>query len=158
MMMDIAKTYGVGREAIDARIMGLNHLIFADRITLHGKDITADFIEKLAQGASDNKLKNIPDVGLPPEFIRALNVYPLSYLKYFYLNREMVEHELEELNQGGTRGERSLQIEKALFEIYRNHELCEKPRNSQAGAALIIPTLPARLSARFITIKRGTCR
>ncbi|MEW7312705.1 6-phospho-beta-glucosidase [Buttiauxella gaviniae] len=150
MMMDIAKAYGVGREAIDARIMGLNHLIFADRITLHGTDISADFIEKLALGVSDNKLKNIPDIGLPAEFIRALNFYPLSYLKYFYLNQEMVQHELEALRNGGTRGERSLQIEKSLFEIYRNPELCEKPPElSSRGGAYYSDTACSIISALY---------
>ncbi|WP_312952533.1 6-phospho-beta-glucosidase [Superficieibacter sp.] len=136
MMMDIANAYGVGRSAVTARVMGLNHLIFADQIALDGEDVTADFIEKLAQGVGANKLKNIPDIGLPADFIRALKLYPLSYLKYFYLNREMVEHELEELKNGGTRGERSLGIEHALLEIYKNPELCEKPAelSSRGGA------------------------
>jgi len=136
MMMDVANAYGVARSAITARVMGLNHLIFADQITLNGRDTTADFIEKLAQGTGANKLKNIPDLGLPADFIRALKLYPLSYLKYFYLNHEMVTHEQEEQSTGGTRGERSLEIEHALLELYKNPMLCEKPAelSSRGGA------------------------
>ncbi len=150
MMMDIAKAYGVERSAVTARVMGLNHLIFADRILLNGNDTTADFIEKLAQGTGTNKLKNVPDVGLPPEFIRALNLYPLSYLKYFYLNREMVEHELDDQKNGGTRGERSLEIERSLLELYKNPELCEKPAElSSRGGALYSDTACSIISSIY---------
>jgi 6-phospho-beta-glucosidase len=136
MMMDVAKTYNVDRKSISARIMGLNHLIFADQIMLDGKDISADFFARLAEGTGNHTLKNVPDLGLPREFVKALNFYPLSYLKYFWLNREMVEKEIEEMNQGGTRGERSKAIEKQLFELYNDPALCEKPKalESRGGA------------------------
>lgn len=151
MMRDIAGAYGVEREDVYARVMGLNHLIFADQITVKGKDLTDDFIEKLAQGVGANQLKNIPDVGLPPDFIRALKLYPLSYLKYFYLDREMVEHELEDLERGvGTRGEQSLAIEKSLFELYRDPNLCEKPAALSArGGALYSDTACSIISSIY---------
>lgn len=151
MMRDIAGAYDVEREDVYARIMGLNHLIFADRITVQGKDVTDDFIEKLAQDVGANQLKNIPDVGLPPDFIRALKLYPLSYLKYFYLDREMVEHELEDLERGvGTRGEQSLTIEKSLFELYRDPNLCEKPAALSArGGALYSDTACSIISSIY---------
>ncbi|ROU13314.1 6-phospho-beta-glucosidase [Kluyvera ascorbata] len=150
MMRDIAGVYHVEREDIHARVMGLNHLIFADRITVKGEDYTADFIEKLAQGVGANQLKNIPDLGLPADFIRSLRLYPLSYLKYFYMNREMVEHEIEELQHGGTRGEQSLLIEKSLFELYRDTTLCEKPAALSArGGALYSDTACSIISSIY---------
>lgn len=150
MMRDVAAAYGVEREDVYARIIGLNHLIFADRIAVTGQDFTADFIEKLAQGVGSNTLKNIPDLGLPAEFIRSLKLYPLSYLKYFYMNREMVEHEINELQHGGTRGEQSLVIEKSLFELYRDPNLCEKPAALSArGGALYSDTACSIISAIY---------
>ncbi|WP_330981900.1 MULTISPECIES: 6-phospho-beta-glucosidase [Enterobacterales] len=150
MIRDIAQAYGVARDDVSARVMGLNHLIFADRISVKGRDCTADFIEKLAQGTGTNRLKNIPDIGLPPDFIRALQLYPLSYLKYYYLNREMVEHELEALEQTGTRGEQSLAIEKSLFELYRNPDLCDKPPELAArGGALYSDTACSIISSLY---------
>lgn len=150
MMRDVAKAYGVERDAVDARIIGLNHLIFADRIREQGQDCTDDFIEKLAQGVGGNQLKNIPDIGLPADFIRALRLYPLSYLKYFYLSREMVEHEIDELTHGGTRGEQSLVIEKSLFELYRDPTLCEKPAALAArGGALYSDTACSIISSIY---------
>ncbi|MDX6041966.1 6-phospho-beta-glucosidase [Scandinavium lactucae] len=150
MLRDIAHAYGVERDEVYARIMGLNHLIFADRIAVNGHDMTDDFIEKLAQGVGSNQLKNIPDIGLPAEFIRALKLYPLSYLKYFYLNRETVEHECQTLAQGMTRGEQSLMIEKSLFELYRDPGLCEKPAALSArGGALYSDTACSIISSIY---------
>ena len=141
MMRDIASVYGVEREEVYARFIGLNHLIFADRITVNGEDVTRHFIEQLAQGVGSHTLKNVPNLGLPAEFIRALKLYPLSYLKYFYMSREVVEHEISELQRSGTRGEQSLSIEKSLFELYRNPDLCEKPAELSArGGALYSDT------------------
>lgn len=119
MMMDIAKVYDVCRQDVYARVMGLNHLIFADQIAVKGHDVTAEFIEKLAQGNGQNQQKNIPDTGLMPAFIRALGLYPLSYLKYFYLQREMVAHSVEDSQMRGTRAEQTREIERHLFEIYK---------------------------------------
>ncbi|MGC8400884.1 PTS transporter subunit EIIC [Enterobacter mori] len=149
-MRDVAKAYSVDRDAVDARFIGLNHLIFADRIKVQGQDRTDDFIEKLAQGVGRHNLKNIPDVGLPAEFIRALRLYPLSYLKYYYLSREMVEHELDELKHSGTRGEQSLAIEKSLFCLYRDTTLCEKPEALSArGGALYSDTACSIISSIY---------
>ncbi|WP_432699423.1 6-phospho-beta-glucosidase [Kluyvera cryocrescens] len=150
MMRDIASVYGVEREEVYARFIGLNHLIFADRITVNGKDVTHHFIEQLAQGVGSHTLKNVPNLGLPAEFIRALKLYPLSYLKYFYMSREVVEHEISELQRSGTRGEQSLSIEKSLFELYRNPDLCEKPTELSArGGALYSDTACSIISSIY---------
>ena len=150
MMRDIASVYGVEREEVYARFIGLNHLIFADRITVNGEDVTRHFIEQLAQGVGSHTLKNVPNLGLPAEFIRALKLYPLSYLKYFYMSREVVEHEISELQRSGTRGEQSLSIEKSLFELYRNPDLCEKPAELSArGGALYSDTACSIISSIY---------
>src|SRR5471030_1913524 len=142
MMMDIAKVY--------ARVMGLNHLIFADQIAVKGHDVTAEFIEKLAQGNGQNQQKNIPDTGLMPAFIRALGLYPLSYLKYFYLQREMVAHSVEDSQMRGTRAEQTREIERHLFEIYKNPLLDTKPKELESrGGAYYSDTACSIISAIF---------
>ncbi|CAH6659850.1 6-phospho-beta-glucosidase [Pseudocitrobacter vendiensis] len=128
MMMDIAKAYSVEKSAVDTRIIGLNHLIFADRIAIHGEDKTDDFINKLAEGSANNSLKNIPDIGFTARFAQALHMYPISYLKYFFLNREMVETAQQDAATKGTRGEQTREIEKRLFELYQDEHLNHKPK------------------------------
>lgn len=136
MMMDIAKAYDAEKKDIYARIIGLNHLIFADKIYLKGNDVTDDFIEKLAQGKGNSSLKNIPDIGFSKKFTESLRMYPISYLKYYYLNKEMVEIAKNDEATKGTRGEQTKAIEKTLFELYKDTNLAVKPKEleSRGGA------------------------
>lgn len=150
MMMDIAKAYDVEKSAVDTRIIGLNHLIFADRIAIHGEDKTDDFINKLAQGSASNSLKNIPDIGFTARFAQALHMYPISYLKYFFLNREMVETALQDAATKGTRGEQTREIEKRLFELYQDEHLNHKPKElEKRGGAWYSDTACSIISAIY---------
>jgi 6-phospho-beta-glucosidase len=128
MLMDIAKAYEVEKKDVYARIMGLNHLIFADQIFIKGEDNTDDFMAKLAQGSASNSLKNIPDIGFSSRFAKALHMYPISYLKYFFLTREMVEAAQKDASTKGTRGEQTREIEHRLFELYQDPHLSHKPK------------------------------
>ena len=136
MLMDIAKAYGAEKADIYARIIGLNHLIFADKIYLKGNDVTEDFIEKLTLCEGSNSLKNIPDIGFSKKFTQALHMYPISYLKYFFLDKEMVDIAKSDQASKGTRGEQTKEIEKNLFEIYKDVNLAVKPKEleSRGGA------------------------
>lgn len=150
MMMDIAKAYGVEKSAVDTRIIGLNHLIFADRIAIHGEDITDDFINKLAEGSANNSLKNIPDIGFTARFAQALHMYPISYLKYFFLNREMMETAQQDAATKGTRGEQTREIEKRLFELYQDEHLNHKPKElEKRGGAWYSDTACSIISAIY---------
>lgn len=150
MMMDIAKAYGVEKSAVDTRIIGLNHLIFADRIAIHGEDKTDDFINKLAEGSANNSLKNIPDIGFTARFAQALHMYPISYLKYFFLNKEMVEAAQRDADTKGTRGEQTREIEKRLFELYQDEHLNQKPKElEKRGGAWYSDTACSIISAIY---------
>lgn len=150
MMMDIAKAYGVEKSAVDTRIIGLNHLIFADRIAIHGEDKTDDFINKLAEGSANNSLKNIPDISFTARFAQALHMYPISYLKYFFLNREMVETAQQDAATKGTRGEQTREIEKRLFELYQDEHLNHKPKElEKRGGAWYSDTACSIISAIY---------
>lgn len=150
MMMDIAKAYGVEKSAVDTRIIGLNHLIFADRIAIHGEDKTDDFINKLAEGSANNSLKNIPDIGFTARFAQALHMYPISYLKYFFLNREMVETAQQDAATKGSRGEQTREIEKRLFELYQDEHLNHKPKElEKRGGAWYSDTACSIISAIY---------
>lgn len=150
MMMDIAKAYDVEKSAVDTRIIGLNHLIFADRIAIHGEDKTDDFINKLAQGSASNSLQNIPDIGFTARFAQALHMYPISYLKYFFLNREMVETAQQDAATKGTRGEQTREIEKRLFELYQDEHLNHKPKElEKRGGAWYSDTACSIISAIY---------
>ena len=56
-----------------------------------------------------------------------MNMVPCGYHRYYYMKQAMLEHAIEEFNEGGTRAEQMKQVEHELFEIYKNAELHEKP-------------------------------
>ena len=150
MLMDIAKAYDVSKDDIYTRIIGLNHLIFADKIFLKGEDITDDFIKKLSAGKADNSLKNIPDIGFSAKFTEGLHMYPISYLKYFFLNREMVEIAKKDEAEKGTRGEQTKAIEHNLFELYKDKNLDTKPKElEKRGGAYYSETACSIISSIY---------
>lgn len=150
MLMDIAKAYEVNKSQVQARFIGLNHLIFADHIYIDGNEVTEDFIEKLAQGSATNALKNIPDIGFSARFAKALHMYPISYLKYFFLTREMVDAALADQQTKGTRGEQTRAIERTLFELYQDETLSGKPKElEQRGGAWYSDTACSIISAIY---------
>jgi len=150
MMMDIAKAYACSKSEVYARIIGLNHLIFADKIYVKGEEMTDDFIDKLAHGSADNTLKNIPDIGFSSRFARALHMYPISYLKYYFLTREMTDAALQDSQHKGTRGEQTREIERKLFTLYQDPALNHKPKElEQRGGAWYSDTACSIISSIY---------
>jgi 6-phospho-beta-glucosidase len=94
--------------------LGLNHLGFAVRVYVDGRDCTAQAVDAVAA-----------HWGLDPDWLRTLGVIPASYLRYFY-HPDAV---LREAAQPGhrTRGEQVKEIETELLRQYANPTLAEKP-------------------------------
>jgi len=116
----VARECGVSPEAVELEYVGLNHLSWVRRIFVSGQDRTQELLEKAAA-----KPANIPALKLHPEFQRALNMWTNSYLNYFYLHDEMLEHLL---SQPKTRGEVVAELEAKLLEQYQDPNLCTKPK------------------------------
>ena len=70
---------------------------------------------------------NIYQAEFPLELLHSMNMVPCGYHRYYYMKQAMLEHAIEEFNEGGTRAEQMKQVEHELFEIYKNAELHEKP-------------------------------
>jgi 6-phospho-beta-glucosidase len=79
---------------------------------------------------------------MPVELVRALGAIPSSYLHYYYLTSEVLEHQ----RSHPSRAEEVMRIEAELLELYRDPELDVKPKlleerggafYSDAAAALV---------------------
>ncbi|WP_039032624.1 6-phospho-beta-glucosidase [Leclercia adecarboxylata] len=129
MQKGIAGMFGV--EDINEFIMqvaGLNHFIFARHVWFKGKDIIPDIISNIEQGNDPLIPKNIPPFKWPAGMLKNLRMLPCPYHRYYYMSDDMYRQELSEAKGEGTRGEVVKQLEKELFDIYRNPELAEKPK------------------------------
>lgn len=126
MRNNIAKIMGVEAQDLYIEYMGLNHLVWGSQVFLKGTDITELVLNKLKSGESFT-MKNIPDLQWPPELLTAIQMIPCPYHRYFYLKNHSLEEERQAQENGGTRALKVKEIEKELFEIYKDANLNTKP-------------------------------
>lgn len=127
MKMGIADMLGVDSDRINIDFAGLNHMVYGLNVYLDGERVTDRVIDILTSDDVSMTMKNIVDLGWEKEFIKALGVIPCPYHRYYYQTKKMLEHELEEAKTVGTRGEVVKQVEKELFELYKDPNLDYKP-------------------------------
>ena len=114
-----------GRVRVD--FAGLNHMVYGLNMYVDGNDVTEEVIDGIANGKLGQIVKNVSDFDWDAEFIKALGVMPCPYHKYYYQTEEMLNDEIEEFKKGKARGEFVKEVEKELFELYKNPDLDEKP-------------------------------
>ncbi|MDO6499908.1 6-phospho-beta-glucosidase [Photobacterium sanguinicancri] len=126
MSMMIADMMACQPEDLTLECAGLNHLLWAHRAWLNGENITAQVLEKVGDGANFS-MKNIFEEPWDPAFLKALGAIPCPYHRYFYQTEAMLADEKESAAKEGTRAEQVMATEKALFELYKDVTLDEKP-------------------------------
>lgn len=83
---------------------------------------------KFLASRQDISMKNIGLQDWDRNFLKALNLLPCPYHKYYYKKEDMLKEQLEEFNKGKTRALEVMETEKELFSIYQNPKLAEKPK------------------------------
>lgn len=127
-MMKEPKMIGKTLDQLTYRFAGLNHFHWHKVTDENGKDVTDDIIEATFDpNVDDGTPANIFDVKFFKEHMKAMNMIPCGYHRYYYREQEMLAHGLEEYNTIGTRAQQVKQTEEELFELYKNPELHEKP-------------------------------
>ncbi|KQX48430.1 6-phospho-beta-glucosidase [Paenibacillus sp. Root444D2] len=110
--------------------VGLNHLSWITTIEQDGKDYVKTALD---MGLNSEAMKNIPSSGFSKEVVQMVGAIPSSYLEYYYFKEKKLtllkESEL-------TRGEKCMQIEEELLNIYLDSELHSKPEllSTRGGA------------------------
>jgi 6-phospho-beta-glucosidase len=112
---------------VEIEMTGINHLNWTTKVWVKGTDITESILRK-ASAAKGMTMKNIPDFGWDSEFLLSLGALPCSYHRYYYMSDQMLEHQLKDVETKGTRAEIVKKIEEDLFELYKDPNLQEKPR------------------------------
>lgn len=119
----LQKLYDVPVEKMYAEFVGLNHLHWVTRIIVDGRSR----LEELLGSGEAYTASNVPQLEWHPGFIRSLGAIPSYYLKYFYLQKEMLNNQQSASAQEGTRAEVVKRLEDELFELYKDPELSAKP-------------------------------
>lgn len=128
MKQAVADSMGASYDDISMTATGMNHYFFGTKFTHRGEDITAEVMKKFLEG-EEGTPENIAEVPFMREQMEYLGAVPCAYFKYYFLEDEMWRHQQEDVSSGkGTRGEQVKAVEERLFELYRDPELREKPK------------------------------
>ena len=127
MVSDMAEKFNCDAGDVFCDFVGINHLVWAQKILVKGKDVTKEAIEKLCSDTAKEVMANIPEIHYDPAFLRSLGMVPVSYLKYYYMQPEMLAECSRAAGAEGCRAEVIKQVEKDLFELYKNPSLDTKP-------------------------------
>lgn len=134
-MMAEPNILGKNIDDLNYHYAGLNHFHWHKVFDKDGTDLTPELIEHINE-KNGGTPANIYQAEFPLELLHSMNLLPCGYHRYYYMKQAMLEHAIEEFNEGGTRAEQMKQTEKELFEIYKNAELNEKPEQlSKRGGA-----------------------
>lgn len=137
LQFSFADILGVDRDKVTVDFAGLNHMVYAERIYNDGKDVTAEIIDRLtAPDTKSQTMANIKELDWDVATIRAFGIVPCPYHRYYYKTKDMLNDELEEFKKGRTRAEVVMEVEKKLFEMYKDVDLKDKPEElSKRGGA-----------------------
>lgn len=132
MIMDIAKFTGCAPEDVELDYVGLNHLSWVRGVRIAGRDVTGEvlhaFIEHAAEEWEDEKVREAM-----VEAMKSLGMICNGYLQYFYATEDALARMKA---RGMTRGEEIIDIERTLFDAYRQKTLDTKPEAlSKRGGA-----------------------
>lgn len=147
MQVAAARQLGVEPAEVELDYVGLNHLAWVRRVLVRGEDRTEELLLKSAE-----KPANIPGLELNAEFRRSLGMLTNSYLDYYYLQTEMVEHLRA---QPKTRAEVVLEVERSLLEKYQDPNLTHKPPELEQRGGAHYSTVAVSL-IRDIHLNTGT--
>ncbi|MDK2965881.1 6-phospho-beta-glucosidase [Lacrimispora sp.] len=129
-MMNEPKVIGKEVSDLNYQFAGLNHFHWHRVFDKNGNEVTGQLIDHINE-KNGGTPANIYQAEFPLELLHSMNLLPSGYHRYYYLEKEMLEHSIEEFKKGGTRAEQMKAVEASLFEIYKNPDLNKKPEELQ---------------------------
>ncbi|MEH7074646.1 6-phospho-beta-glucosidase [Neobacillus drentensis] len=127
MEMGVAKLLDVDHSRVRIDFAGLNHMVYGLNIYVDGVSVKDQVISLINDPEKSITMQNIHAMGWEPDFLRALDVFPCPYHNYYYKSGDMLEKELKNYQEGGTRAEVVKKLEEELFELYKDPHLDIKP-------------------------------
>jgi len=154
MQNDVAAKFGCAASDVYCDFVGLNHLLWAQKILVRGRDVT----DQVLAGAHENNeiMKNIPNLPVGQEFFRSLGMLPIGYLKYYYMTKEMLAEYSRQAEAEGVRGEQVKRTEEELFELYGDPALETKPPQLSARGGAHYSDAACDLISSLYNDKRDT--
>lgn len=154
MEMGVAKLLNVDHSRVRIDFAGLNHMVYGLDVFVDGVSVKDQVISLIADPEKSVTMQNIHAMGWEPEFLKALNLFPCPYHNYYYKTGDMLEEELNNVKEGGTRAEVVKQLEEELFELYKSPDLAIKPPQLEKRGGAYYSDAAVRLIHSMYTDKR----
>ncbi len=154
MEMGVARLLDVDHSRVRITFAGLNHMVFGLDIFLDGISVKDKVIDLITNPDNAITVKNVPALEWEPEFLKALNALPCSYHHYYYKTSDMVEKELKNAKEQGTRAEVVKKLEAELFELYKDPNLDVKPPQLEKRGGAYYSDAAVRLIHSIYTDKK----
>ncbi len=135
-----ASEFDAAPEETFIEFVGCNHLLWANRVWVRGVEVTDELLERTAAGGE-----------WPRELIETLRAIPCGYHHYYYLGDQALERFKRAKK---TRGEEIIEIEKELFDLYRDPNLSAKPEALSKRGGSLYSEAACRLIASIHTDRR----
>jgi 6-phospho-beta-glucosidase len=146
--MATARRYGVTPSQVDLDYVGLNHFAWLRRVVVAGRDVTEEALAEVLAKTPADLPANLPAMEYGREFIEALGMVPSGYLRYFYLQHEMLEH-LRAKER--TRAQEVMEIDATLLAKYRDPGLSEKPAELEKRGGAFYSTAAVSLIRSMVS-------
>lgn len=151
----IAKALEVDENRIQMTFAGLNHMVYGLEVLLDGNIVTDKVIDIMTDKEKQiESVKNISDVVFEKEFLKALNVIPCPYHNYYYKKDIMLKEELEQFKTNTVRAQIVKEVEKELFELYKDENLDVKPEQLEKRGGAYYSDAACRLIDSIYNDKR----
>lgn len=125
-MMDEPKLIHKELADLTYQFAGLNHFHWHKVFDKDGNDLTDELIEHINDRDAGTPV-NIFEEPYNIQLLHSMHAVPCSYHRYYYMQKEMLEHSLDDFAHNGTRAEQVKRTEHELFDLYKNPDLHEKP-------------------------------
>ncbi|MCM3630869.1 6-phospho-beta-glucosidase [Paenibacillus glycanilyticus] len=146
----LAKQYGVSEREVLPEFVGINHLHWITAAYVNGEDK----LQEMIGGGNDYSATNVTAFDWDPEFLRSLGALPTYYLRYFYMTDTMFAEMKESLEKDGTRADVVSRVEGELFELYKDVNLKEKPKQLEKRGGAFYSEAAVNLMHSLYTDRR----
>lgn len=154
MQKGVAQILNSKEDDFIMQVAGLNHLIWVRQILHQGQDKLNWVMNEILNGHDPLVPANIPPFKWPKDLLQAIGMIPCAYLRYYYTSDDIMQQEQHEAEGEGTRGEVVKAMEQRLFEIYKNPQLAEKPKELEKRGGQYYSEAACELMASIHNDKR----
>jgi 6-phospho-beta-glucosidase len=139
----LAEILNVPPEKVQLKSFGLNHLSWVQQVFVDGEERLQPLIAATQDRESTLYQRGVVDDFMEPDFLRTLALIPSWYVRYFYFPDQALE---EDRCEGESKGQRDMQAERRIHEIYSTSGYDEEAQHilaSKGGAQYYLPVLQA---------------